>query len=341
MAFITYYDLREAEKAKNGLQDAEVEGRPIDLHYSIPREDEENDDQDPNNGTLFVVIKDPLEKYSNDDVYNLFRQWGDVKEVRDCKGKQHQKFVECWDLRHTDFMYKQKQGTPFAGGTLDIKHAYKSSRERDRDRDRDREGGKPVRRKNGENTQVNNNTNPYPLQSSGGIQNNQLTSLLTQLLLSQSLSGVPITTTTDKSQMPIQSLLYNNQPNVQTSNIQNLTPTTYSTLGTNYMSGYNNLLSLPQLSSLSSLYSTLPQGVNQTPSTYSLQNQQGTLGTNTLNGSNLGNLTMGTNTLSGVQPTLGTTQYVQTLNPNQPTSGYSNTYQISPSTYNPYTYIPQ
>jgi len=334
MAFITYYDLREAEKAKNGLQDAEVEGRSIDIHYSIPREDEEHDDQDPNNGTLFVCIKDSKEDYTNEDLYNLFRQWGDIKEVRDCKGKPNQKFVELWDLRHSEIIFQQKQNTPFAGGILEIKHAFKSSREKERERER--EGGKPIRRKN-ETTQNNNNTPQYPY--SGTQNNNQITSFLTQLLLAQSLaqptvSGL-VSTTTDTSQLQptLQSLLYSQQPNLQTSQTST---SGYNTLGTNYLqSGY----SLPQLSNLTNYsYTTQPQTVGPT-STYTLPTQTGTtlgLGNLTLGTTNTG---LGQNTLTGVQNpyNLQTTQ-----TPTQQTTGYTGSYPtITQQTYNPYTYLPK
>jgi len=349
MAFITYFDLREAENAKNDLQDAEVEGRPIDIHYSIPREDEEHEDQDPNNGTLFVCIKDPTEKFTNDDIYILFRQWGDIKEVRDCKGKPNQKFVECWDLRHSEQMFQQRQDTPFAGGMLDIKHAYKSTRERERER----EGGKPVRRKNVETSQGTNNNNTLQYPYTGTQNNNQsISNILTQL--SQLVNGGNVTQSQTNQGLPLtketlQALLFSQQPNLQTNTLQSQqTPGTYSTLGTNYNYLQSNYNTIPQLSGLNNYTSQLQSVNQQTPTTtssYSLQNQNNlgtTLGTSL--GSTLG--TTSTSNLTGVQTTnnltgVQTPYNIQTnQTPNQ-TTGYTSNY-LSQQTYNPYnTYIPQ
>lgn len=39
LAFITFYDLRAAEKAKREMQEFDLNGRKIDIHFSLPKED--------------------------------------------------------------------------------------------------------------------------------------------------------------------------------------------------------------------------------------------------------------------------------------------------------------
>jgi len=59
MVFVTYYDLRAAERARERLQDTQISGRPIDVHYSLPRADEQNakDPKDRNQGTLLFTLR--------------------------------------------------------------------------------------------------------------------------------------------------------------------------------------------------------------------------------------------------------------------------------------------
>eukprot|EP01126_Amoeba_proteus_P010298 TRINITY_DN14007_c0_g1_i2.p2 TRINITY_DN14007_c0_g1~~TRINITY_DN14007_c0_g1_i2.p2 ORF type:complete len:103 (+),score=19.28 TRINITY_DN14007_c0_g1_i2:77-385(+) len=52
MAFITFYNLRQAMEAKSGLQDRRVGARFLDVHYSLPKEETHQnlrEDPDKNN----------------------------------------------------------------------------------------------------------------------------------------------------------------------------------------------------------------------------------------------------------------------------------------------------
>jgi len=162
MAFITFYDLRHADKAKRELQDTELGGRKIDVHYSLPKEDNNpKDDDDKNKGTLFVTVRDATEEFDNVAVKKLFEQWGAIKEVRDCTGNPTQKFVECWDLRDSASIVQEKQDYQFAGGRLDIKYAYHST-PRDR-RQQDGGGGRsgPMRSNFGQRQAQGRGYNQY------------------------------------------------------------------------------------------------------------------------------------------------------------------------------------
>jgi RNA recognition motif-containing protein len=61
---------------------------------------------------------------NNDDVKRHFEEFGDVREVRDCRNSPNQKFVEFFDLRDSERAYKEAHGRKLLGGVLDIKYGY-------------------------------------------------------------------------------------------------------------------------------------------------------------------------------------------------------------------------
>ncbi|KAG6842403.1 hypothetical protein C0991_007533 [Blastosporella zonata] len=86
MVFVTYFDLRAAERARDRLQGSEISGRPIDVHYSLPRDDNARSDRDKNQqlqGTLQVTLRNSASGAPLDDneVRRKFQQFGDVKTV--------------------------------------------------------------------------------------------------------------------------------------------------------------------------------------------------------------------------------------------------------------------
>jgi len=85
MVFVTYYDLRAAERARERLQGSEISGRPIDVHYSLPRDDSKGGDKNQQQlqGTLQVTLRNSASGQSIDDneVRRKFQQFGDVKSV--------------------------------------------------------------------------------------------------------------------------------------------------------------------------------------------------------------------------------------------------------------------
>jgi len=128
MAFVTFYDMRHADKAKRELQNHILGDRPIDIHYSLPKEDDgrhfPDEDDDQYTGTLFVSVRGTNETFTNADLRKHFEQWGDVREVRDCRNSSHQKFVEFWDVRDAQKVLAQHQGSKFRNGTLELRMAY-------------------------------------------------------------------------------------------------------------------------------------------------------------------------------------------------------------------------
>jgi len=129
LAFATYYDVRSAERAKKDLQSKEINGRLIDVHFAIPKEDDPEFMDDKNTGTLFISLRNVTSPVNNDDIKSHFEQWGGVKDVRECKNSPNQKFVEFYDLRDCAKAFEQSLNGPFMEGTLDVKHAFSQKKD--------------------------------------------------------------------------------------------------------------------------------------------------------------------------------------------------------------------
>eukprot|EP00028_Trichosphaerium_sp_Am-I-7-wt_P002850 CAMPEP_0168532024 /NCGR_PEP_ID=MMETSP0405-20121227/15911_1 /TAXON_ID=498012 /ORGANISM="Trichosphaerium sp, Strain Am-I-7 wt" /LENGTH=411 /DNA_ID=CAMNT_0008557167 /DNA_START=251 /DNA_END=1487 /DNA_ORIENTATION=- len=133
MAFITYYDIRHAERAKKTENAAQLHGREIDIHFSLPREKprkdkDPNDDDDSNHGTLFVAIVDAT-GYGNDDIKSTFSQYGELRGVRDQgRSDSGNKFVEFFDLRAAQKAKEELNNGSFCGGHFEIRYAFQSKR---------------------------------------------------------------------------------------------------------------------------------------------------------------------------------------------------------------------
>ncbi|KIM22785.1 hypothetical protein M408DRAFT_332740 [Serendipita vermifera MAFF 305830] len=101
MVFCTYYDMRAAERAKERLQGTELAGRPIDVHYSLPRDDQKNE---LNQGIITVTLIDSPSRGAIDDM-ELRRKltaFGDVKSIQPYNNRPESRTVEFYDLRSAD-----------------------------------------------------------------------------------------------------------------------------------------------------------------------------------------------------------------------------------------------
>jgi len=130
MIFVTYYDSRHADAAKAELQDSLIHDRQIDVHYSLPKEDEGKAESDLNKGVLFVTFSGVSKPLDNEEIKSLFSTWGDIKEVRDCS-TPHQKFIECYDVRASAKIFEERQDFQWGDCTLSIQYA-KHQRPRER-----------------------------------------------------------------------------------------------------------------------------------------------------------------------------------------------------------------
>ncbi|KAH7886218.1 hypothetical protein F5I97DRAFT_1233147 [Phlebopus sp. FC_14] len=131
MVFVTYYDLRAAERARDRLQGSEISGRPIDVHYSLPRDDQrQGGDRDKNQqyqGCLIVTLKDSRQPIEDNEVRRKFQQFGDVKSVTPVGDRSDQRYVEYYDMRNCDEAFDRLRHQGLQDGTMDIVYAWEES----------------------------------------------------------------------------------------------------------------------------------------------------------------------------------------------------------------------
>ena len=76
IAFITFFDLRDAERAKNTLTDLKFHGRPAEIHYSLPKEG----DQSKNQASLDVEYEGP--GLTEQELSDYMSKFGAVKNIK-------------------------------------------------------------------------------------------------------------------------------------------------------------------------------------------------------------------------------------------------------------------
>ncbi|KAJ3027851.1 hypothetical protein HDV00_010798 [Rhizophlyctis rosea] len=120
MVFLTYWDLRSAERALNELKGFEFRGRTVNIHYSLPKDDapqHQKCDRDQNQGTLLVTHSS--QALDNEHLRVFMSKFGDVKEVKDFKDAKR-KFVEFFDSRACVKAFDSLQvNNKYQGGTLE------------------------------------------------------------------------------------------------------------------------------------------------------------------------------------------------------------------------------
>ncbi|KAG2118156.1 uncharacterized protein F5147DRAFT_742805 [Suillus discolor] len=131
MVFVTFYDIRAAERARDRLQGSEISGRPIDVHYSLPRDDQkQGGDRDKNQqfqGNLIVTLKESVQTIDDNEVRRKFQQFGDVKSVTPVGDRADQRYVEFYDIRACDEAFDRLRHQGLQDGTMDITYAWEES----------------------------------------------------------------------------------------------------------------------------------------------------------------------------------------------------------------------
>ncbi|KAJ7508675.1 hypothetical protein B0H11DRAFT_2153090 [Mycena galericulata] len=132
MVFVTYYDLRAAERARDRLQGSEISGRPIDVHYSLPRDDHaKGGDRDKNQqlqGCLQVTLRNSQSGQIDDnEVRHKFQQFGDVKAVKPVGDRPDSRYVEYYDMRTCDEAFDRLRHQGLQDGVMDIVFAWDES----------------------------------------------------------------------------------------------------------------------------------------------------------------------------------------------------------------------
>lgn len=129
IAFVEYWDIRDAQRARNELREVYLGGRLIEVQYSKTKDDR---DKDRNTGTLYVRpltternFHDPntLQQYKE-----LFSRYGDVKKVNTNRKREAEKFIEFHDLRSAEAALHALNGADFNGVKLEVQFANQSSK---------------------------------------------------------------------------------------------------------------------------------------------------------------------------------------------------------------------
>lgn len=113
---ISYYDIRAACNAMKALQNKPLRRRKLDIHFSIPKENPS--EKDINQGTLVVFNLDS--SVSNDELCEIFRAYGEIKEIREAPRMSHQKYVEFYDVRAAESALRALNRSDIAGKQIKL-----------------------------------------------------------------------------------------------------------------------------------------------------------------------------------------------------------------------------
>ncbi|KAI8342831.1 hypothetical protein BC941DRAFT_509711 [Chlamydoabsidia padenii] len=129
LVFVHYYDLRAAEKAKADCANIRIGGRELDIHYSFPKDDIRTVkcDETKNQGTLLLSLNGTGNHLIDTELYDVFRQYGDIKVIRTPNFKTYtentarwQRLLEYYDSRAAVRAAKETHGTEYKSGIWDV-----------------------------------------------------------------------------------------------------------------------------------------------------------------------------------------------------------------------------
>ncbi|CEQ41725.1 SPOSA6832_03474, partial [Sporobolomyces salmonicolor] len=130
MVFITYYDARAAMMAKDRLHNHPLAGRPMDVHYSLPRDADlaQDCDREKGQGTLSILIRSPsggpLPPPTDQEIFNRFGPFGDIKAVFPSPQRPEMRYIEFFDSRGAAQAFDQLGGREMAGGVAELKFEW-------------------------------------------------------------------------------------------------------------------------------------------------------------------------------------------------------------------------
>ena len=106
----SFFDLREAKQAHKFLREK------YQTHYALAKD--VLNDIEQNQGTL--VVFNIEFSVTNNDLKELFGQYGDIKEIRETPNKKHHKFIEYFDLRDAQKALNELNQVELKGRKLKI-----------------------------------------------------------------------------------------------------------------------------------------------------------------------------------------------------------------------------
>ncbi|XP_021284513.1 protein MEI2-like 4 isoform X2 [Herrania umbratica] len=120
---ISYYDIRAAGNAMTALQNRPLWCRKLDIHYSIPKDNPS--EKDENQGTLVVFNLDS--SVSNDELHQVFGAYGEIKEIRETPHRGQHKFIEFYDVRSAEAALHALNRSDIAGKQIKVEPSYPGS----------------------------------------------------------------------------------------------------------------------------------------------------------------------------------------------------------------------
>jgi len=96
---ISFFDIRHSKAAMLVLNGKKLPGgKKMDVHYALPKQSP--GEKESNQGTLVVFNLDTT--MTDDDIREVFSQFGEVKDIRSTPNKNTHKFVEFFDVRDAE-----------------------------------------------------------------------------------------------------------------------------------------------------------------------------------------------------------------------------------------------
>ncbi|KAI9209817.1 uncharacterized protein BJ171DRAFT_7979 [Polychytrium aggregatum] len=131
MIFITFYDLRDSERAKGELQDTFFRDRQIDIHFSLPKESDlkaADAGPDKNQATIVIsLVGGSQPSLSIEEIHALFGKYGDIKEVRAHAGQNSTpgaKAIEFFNSQHCENAFKALANESYRSGRLHLEYVW-------------------------------------------------------------------------------------------------------------------------------------------------------------------------------------------------------------------------
>lgn len=127
--FVIFFDLRHAKKIKESLHEQKIGSSILKVYYTIskyeiPREGDTCDDT-KNQGTLLIISRDLKVPLTDEEIYQLFSPFGEIKELREYK--PFQKFIEYWDSRCTINAYRKFGEQKYKEGVILLRYLWDSN----------------------------------------------------------------------------------------------------------------------------------------------------------------------------------------------------------------------
>ncbi|KAJ1994661.1 hypothetical protein H4R33_000178 [Dimargaris cristalligena] len=136
---VNQYDIRNAIRALEELNGKEIDGVPLDIQFSFPKDDKaltDICDRRSNQGTLLVTVRDDNRPVDDDELRRFFQQYGDVKDIKPFRENVRQRVLEFYDSRDCVKAHDYATGAQYNHGTIDCRFLWDLAQNRDDSRTR-------------------------------------------------------------------------------------------------------------------------------------------------------------------------------------------------------------